>query len=63
MCFNAHMEARYELHPDNEGWSVIDRLTARAADVSGVCQRGLGFDEADRLLQRLNRLSGAASPR
>jgi hypothetical protein len=48
------MGSRYELYPDSDGWTILDRLSGRTANVDGFILRGLDFDDADVMLERLN---------
>ncbi|HZP21433.1 MAG TPA: hypothetical protein VFB16_14655 [Bauldia sp.] len=50
------MESRYEMRQDEHGWTVFDRSTGKTAEVNGVPQHGLVVDDADDLVDLLNRL-------
>jgi hypothetical protein len=49
------LEKRFNMDPDNEGWTIVDSLTGRAAVVGGKALVALDFDEADRRLEQMNR--------
>ena len=50
------MAARYDIKPDDSGWTVYDTATSQAAAVNGVTQSGLSLEDADDLADLLNRL-------
>lgn len=56
----APMVASYDMRPDDAGWTVFDAATGQAARVNGVTQTGLDLDDADDLVDLLNRLADQA---
>ena len=50
------MAARYDIRPDDNGWTVYDTATGLPAEVNGVIQSGLFVEDADDLADLLNRL-------
>ena len=50
------MVAPYDIREDAEGWSIVDHATGAVALVNGVTQTSLGLEDADDLLDLLNRL-------
>jgi len=53
---NAEPE-RYDMRPDDEGWTVYNVRTDEPARVKGVRQTGLDIADADDLVDLLNRLA------
>jgi hypothetical protein len=50
------MSTRYDIRPDDHGWTVFDADTGLAAEVNGVIQFGLSLDDADDLADLLDHL-------
>jgi hypothetical protein len=48
------MLVRYDMRPDDEGWTVYDIWTGWPAVVQGAEQIGLDLDDADDLVDLLN---------
>ena len=48
------------MRPDEAGWTVFDATTGQVARVNGVAQTGLDLDDADDLVDLLNRLAEQA---
>jgi len=51
------MLARYDIRPDEEGWTVFDVWTGCPAVVEGTRQEGLELQTADALADALGRLA------
>ena len=49
--------ARYDIRPDEKGWTVFDTATNIPAEVNGMIQVGLPLDDADDLADLLDRLA------
>lgn len=49
------MTVQYDTRRDRLGWTVFDRWTGRAVVIHGLEQSGLGWIDADELVERLNR--------
>ena len=54
------MVTPYDMRPDDAGWTVFDAATGQVARVNGVAQTGLDLDNADDLVDLLNRLADQA---
>jgi hypothetical protein len=50
------MADRYEIRPEDSGWTVYDSTTGLAAAVNGTMLRGLCLEDADDLVDLLDRL-------
>lgn len=50
------MIVRFDIRPDDRGWTIFDRMTGEAAVVDGVSAVGLSYEDADDLADRLNTL-------
>ena len=50
------MIVRFDIRPDDKGWTIFDRMTGEPAVVDGVSAVGLPYEEADDLADRLNTL-------
>jgi hypothetical protein len=55
------MAARYDIKPEDDGWSVYDTTTGLPAEVNDVVQVGLSLEDADDLVDLLNRLHAEQS--
>mgnify|MGYP001350336464 CR=1 FL=1 len=55
------MIATYDMRRDDDGWTVFDTATGEAARVSGVAQTDLDIQDADELVDLLNRLARQAN--
>jgi hypothetical protein len=49
------MTVQYDTRRDDLGWTVFDRWTGHMVVLQGAEQSGLGWTEADDLVDRLNR--------
>lgn len=49
------MTVQYDTRRDLAGWTVFDRWTGQAVVIQGSEQSGLGWIDADELVERLNR--------
>ena len=59
--FRRMARERYHSRKDADGWSVYDATTGRVAEVSGSPQTGLSADDADDLVDMLNRIEATRS--
>ena len=50
------MIVRFDIRPDQNGWTIYDRVTGRPAVIEGLVSVGLPFDAADDLVDLLNTL-------
>jgi hypothetical protein len=50
------MADRYEIKPEGSGWTLYDTTTGLPAAVNGTVLRGLCLEDADDLVDLLNRL-------
>lgn len=50
------MIVRFDIRPDERGWTIFDRLTGDPAVVDGMSTVGLPYAEADDLADLLNTL-------
>ena len=50
------MIVRFDIRPDQNGWTIYDRVTGRPAVIEGLVSVGLPFDDADDLVDLLNTL-------
>jgi hypothetical protein len=50
------MLVRFDIRPDQAGWTIYDRTTGEPAVVAGFVSEGLPFDDADDLVDLLNTL-------
>jgi hypothetical protein len=50
------MQGRYDMRKEGDGWTVFDRFTGWPASVNGVEQVGLPTEDADDLVDLLNRM-------
>ena len=50
------MIVRLDIRPDQNGWTIYDRVTGRPAVIEGLVSVGLPFDDADDLVDLLNTL-------
>lgn len=48
------MIVQYDCRRDAKGWTVFDRWTGHVVVLAGAEQAGLGWSEADDLVNRLN---------
>ena len=51
------MLVRFDIRPDQEGWTIYDRTTDKPAVVDGYVSVGLSFEDADDLVDLLNTLN------
>ncbi len=49
------MIVQFDARRDGNGWTVFDRWTGQAVVLNGAEQMGLGWIDADELVERLNR--------
>jgi hypothetical protein len=49
------MIVQFDARRDDHGWTVFDRWTGQAVVLNGAEQMGLGWIDADELVERLNR--------
>ena len=54
--YPARMIVRFDIRPDQNGWTIFDRATGRPAVIEGIVSVGLPFDDADDLVDLLNTL-------
>jgi hypothetical protein len=47
---------RFDIRPDQDGWTIYDRTTGEAAVIDGFVSAGLSHEEADDLVDLLNTL-------
>jgi hypothetical protein len=47
---------RFDIRPDQDGWTIYDRTTGETAVIDGFVSAGLSHDEADDLVDLLNTL-------
>jgi hypothetical protein len=47
---------RFDIRPDQKGWTIFDRLTGETAILGGFVPEGLGHEDADELADLLNTL-------
>jgi hypothetical protein len=47
--------ARFQMRPDDEGWTVFDNWTGLAVVIAGVAQTGIELMDADELTELLQR--------
>ncbi len=50
------MLVRFDIRPDQDGWTIYDRTTGQPAVIEGFVSAGLSHDEADDLVDLLNTL-------
>jgi hypothetical protein len=50
------MLVRFDIRPDQAGWTIYDRTTGEPAIIDGFVSVGLAFDDADDLVDLLNTL-------
>ena len=50
------MLVRFDLRPDQSGWTIYDRTTGEPVVIEGFVSEGLPFDDADDLVDLLNTL-------
>jgi hypothetical protein len=50
------MLIRFDIRPDQNGWTIYDRTTGKAAVIDGFVSAGLSHEEADDLVDLLNTL-------
>jgi hypothetical protein len=50
------MLVRFDIRPDQQGWTIYDRATGEPAVVEGFASVGLSFEDADDLVDLLNTL-------
>lgn len=49
------MMVQFDTRRDGHGWTVFDRWTGHVVVLNGAEQMGLGWIDADELVERLNR--------
>ena len=54
--YHEGMIVRFDIRPDQNGWTIYDRVTGRPAVIEGLVSVGLPFDDADDLVDLLNTL-------
>jgi hypothetical protein len=47
---------RFDIRPDQDGWTIYDRTTDKPAVIDGFVSAGLSHEEADDLVDLLNTL-------
>jgi hypothetical protein len=50
------MIVRFDIRPDQDGWTIYDRVTNEPAVVAGFASVGLLYADADELVDLLNTL-------
>jgi hypothetical protein len=55
--------ARFQMRPDNDGWTVFDNCTGLAVVIMSVAQTGLTLMDADELVELLQRRADAGDRR
>jgi hypothetical protein len=50
------MLVRFDIRPDESGWTIFDRTTGQPAVIEGYVSVGLSYEDADDLTDLLNTL-------
>ena len=54
--YDVPMLVRFDIRPDQDGWTIYDRTTGEPAVIDGFVSEGIPFHDADDLVDLLNTL-------